>query len=81
MMSAICFQMVLEKKNVLVKRESKSGKMFTMVNMGKEQMDIHFTILSLFDRISVFQNIKLREKGVQLRNASHNQTQERHYHI
>ena len=33
-----------------------------MVNMGEEQMDI-LSILSLFDRISVFQNIKLeREK-------------------
>lgn len=48
MMSVGCFQMVQEKKNVLVKRESKSGKTFTMVNMGKEQMDIHFTILFTF---------------------------------
>lgn len=34
-----------------------------MGNMSEEQMDIHLSILSLFDRISVFQNIKLeREK-------------------
>ena len=34
-----------------------------MVNMGEEQMDI-LSILSLFHRISVFQNIKLEKKTV-----------------
>lgn len=43
-----------------------------MVNIGKDKTGAHFTIFSLFHRISVFQNMKLgeRKKKIQLRNAS-----------
>lgn len=51
-----------EKNYVFAEQESKRGKMFTLVNIGKAKIGAHFTILSLFYRISVFPNIKLGEE-------------------
>lgn len=60
MVAAVCFQVVQGENYVFVKRESKSGKTFMMVNIGKEQW---MFILLFFHFFIGFQFFKIQSWG------------------